>query len=482
MALVLVSSAACGFPSIDGEVVTRGRHLTLHADPALPVCASTIADADTFLELAVAYLGAAPAPDVDYFLHDGHPDGCRLFDDGPVACTHYETIHTSSWIHHHELVHTVIRDWGRPPAFLLEGLAEGLGSRYPQLTLEDRATAELPLESTAFFAGPDVGRNYQVAADFVVYLLRRFGPEVYHRLARELGYLSDELTTRLVFRDIAGVSLEDVIADWRSTPPSLAHDLPLDLVGCAAAVIDPGAPESWLATEPAECKIGASARGTVLDQPVHHTIDVPREGLYVAHVGGAEPGTSTELSISDCVHHDAQLAIVASPTNQAFELGVLGSGRHALEVRASRTGVAVGGVVDWGVAGLGVQSATCEGAPAFTAPSGPWVLTFASERTRWPTGATGPESWVRLDLPPEDTTLSLAVFGLEPGATICSGSCDALASCVPVAESFTPISGQPVYLDLRSAGAGGVYVTIASGQSTTARRGPATISRSLLPR
>src|SRR5262249_20399126 len=146
--------------------------------------------------------------------------GCRILPGAgeEFDCTAGDTVYAASWPHYHELVHTVARNWGRPPAFLVEGLAEGLGGKYPALRPRQRPPAALELDSVAFYAS-NTALNYAVAGDFANYLLQRFGASAYRKLSSSLLYLDDAITVHRVFADVLGMQLDDVIAAWRQAPP-----------------------------------------------------------------------------------------------------------------------------------------------------------------------------------------------------------------------------------------------------------------------
>jgi hypothetical protein len=438
--LALCLLAGC-LPELDDAVVVRGRHVTVYADPAIPVCERAVADADRFIEDSSAMLGIPPRP-IDYYLFDG-PTHCGLGRTTNVSCVINGTVYANVWIHFHELVHAV--DDTYPPALFVEGFAEALSipSEAARRDAAPRANARLDLETTAFRAGPPA-ENYRVAGDFVRYLLEQFGAVRYRAFASSLLSLSDLITIRRVFEQVYGVSLADVIARWRVTDPgSSTLIVPVDVTECHDP-ISPVGPETWAIEDivPDACTSGRTANGTPYVQPHRrYGFEVTEPGLFAIHVAGGEGGSAVRSCVDHTVHEHA-----SSADSMRFLTLPLHAGRHAIELGEE--------VQAWRVARLGEVGETCETAPTFTAPaSDVWQLEFRGR----------PTTWIRIAY---DGARAFSVSAtVHSPVFVCTGECDD-QRCRPL-QSRAALEPRPGPLYIKLAGhADWQSVTIATSDGS----------------
>jgi hypothetical protein len=449
----LVAVAAC-MPEIDDAVVVRGRHVTVHADPAIPVCAEAVAVADRFVEDTAAMLGVAPRP-IDYYLYDG-PTGCDSGQYVDSSCVLDRTVYANQWIHFHELVHAV--DDTHPPALFVEGIAEALSirSEAARATTLSREDAQLVLESPRFRAS-EPHANYLIAGDFVRYLIERYGVTRYRALARALGSLADAITIRQTFARVYPVSLDEVIAGWRATSPTASTlVVPVDLVTCADPIA-PIAPETWEIRDPGTsgCRSGVTSGGTVYVQhPRRHGFEVTEPGVFVVTLAD-DAGRKAIVRACSGVEHQTPIAT-------GFTALVLGAGRHAIDVAEGTTAVRV--------ARLGAEATACETAPAFAPGVDAWTLELRG----------GPGTWLRIDY-----AGSRELVGSAAAPTRACRSC-ALEDCRWFAAE-TPLDhapGRPLYLQLGGAdpASRAVFVgTVDGSQNVNPSRGPNTSTGSVAP-
>jgi hypothetical protein len=459
-------AGACGPASIPGEQIYRGETITVHADPKLPVCAPSLARADDFVRRVATYLDVA-TPDVTYYLYDapGAPGGCHAFDQFTDDCTNGETVRAGRWTNFHELVHATAHALGRPPAILTEGLAEGLSTTYPQLTVADRQSAPIDrvLDNVGFFTGsPDeVVANYSIAADFDDYLLGRFGVSAFRRVFGQLLDLDDPITIRRAFAHELGVPWDELVADWRAHVPAPSDGTPHLLLdaACAAPAL---APDETLA-----CVSGVSFAGATLVQPEQRTLDVTTAGLYALEVGPSPSETTNVASLTSCAGGPT-IKVAPISTNQAIALVSLPAARHAIDLYAYEVlppSVAPPLSASFTATRLGDEAADCASAPIVTAPSGAWELSYATPPDEWAGHTIDPDlgavavSWLRIDpgaTPPEwaITWVTLAP-DRRAKITLCSGGCGAQAGCLPFtgpdgSMRWQPAPGAPVTIELRA--------------------------------
>ncbi|MDB4957399.1 MAG: hypothetical protein JWO36_4968 [Myxococcales bacterium] len=421
-------------PDTPGGVEVRGRHITVHVDPAIPICADALAVADRYVEDIADLFGVQVQP-IDYYIMEG-PTGCGYGKYANANCTINRTVYANTWIHFHELVHAV--DDTRPPALFVEGIAEALRKRSREARAEDisRADAQLDLDSSSFRGGVPA-EEYLVSGDFVRFVVERFGGRRYHSFAGSVTSLDDHLSTRIAFKRAFGVSLDSVIADWRvANPATSTATVPADLTDCHDPIAPVG-PETWRVDEvvPDGCQSGMSAGGAGYEQQTgRYGFEVTDPGLFVVEVSTRGDQQGVVLSCPVNVQFDYR----TSATVRRFTTMPLLAGRHAITV--------VDGAHAWSVSRIGAVGETCDTAPVFAAPdSEPWELDTRGS----------PATWIRIAYA---GPRALYGWGTDAGARVCWGACGDL-HCQPIgtgARVEYP-AGQALYL-VRGVGVGLIAV------------------------
>lgn len=414
-------------PEPSGGVAVEGRHVTVYADPDIPVCANAIAVADRFVEDVAAMIGVDP-PRIDYYLMN-EDTGCGYGQYAGADCTIGTTVYARTWIHYHELVHAV--DNSHPPALFVEGIAESLSwlSKDARRISLAREEARLNFDSTSFRAGVPL-EEYKIAGDFVRYLVERFGGKRYRSFAGALVSLSDGISVRREFARAFGEKLDDVIADWREyTPLQSTMTVPVDNVDCNDP-IDPIAPDTWRIDriDPDGCESGTTPEGARYSQQSgRYGFEVATPGLFLVEAD-SDRGSQKGL-IRSCAANALYEYRTASNARR-FMLVPLRAGRHAIDM--------ADGATAWSVERLGAEGASCETASIFRAPL----------REAWQVDIRGNEStWVRIVY---DGWRGL--YGTTDSATAaraCWGACSDL-KCQPITFGATidAPAGQPLYIVL----------------------------------
>jgi hypothetical protein len=386
-------------PDPTGGVEVRGRHITVHADPAIPICADAVAVADRYIEDVADLLGVSVQP-IDYYLMEG-PTGCGYGKYANANCTVDRTVYANTWIHFHELVHAV--DDTRPPALFVEGIAEALSTRSSEARGTDisRADARLDLDSSEFRAGVPA-QEYLASGDFVRFVVERFGGQRYRSFALSLTPLDDQLSTRIAFTRAFGVSLESVIADWRvATPAASTMTVPADLIDCHEPMAPVG-PETWRVDQVVldGCQSGTSAIGaSYAQQTGRHGFEVTDPGLFIVEASARSDQEGVVLSCPDNVRFKYR----TSATVRRFTTMPLLAGRHAI--------IVVDGAQAWSVSRIGTLGDTCDTAPVFAAP----------EAHAWELDTQGrPGTWIRIAYAGRRALYS---SGTDAGARVCWGAC-----------------------------------------------------------
>jgi len=458
-------------PSIDNEVVFEGRHIELHADPSIPVCRSSVDSEDVYVE-AVARLLDLPVPDVRYFLYTSDVSVCSV-DKFAADCTSGTDIYASLWPHEHELVHAAAAPLGRAPAFLAEGLAQGMTSE-TMLDPDERLHSVPVLDSIAFFAG-DAPQHYRVASDFTRYLVKRFGIEPFVTLYRSSLFFDDAITIQQQFQHVMGVPIDSVIADWQTAPGVDAdHAFPTAISRCLLPPTPPTAPNLWSGTEPVDC-IGDFYPRSELLQQNRHTIDVDAPGLLSLQVT-SPADARLPVYFNDCGGDDPELYQLIDNGRASLSLASVLPGRHALQMFQMSTSFDVTRSAQWTIANHGPIGSTCDTATPITVPD-PMVFSVEWDDTpgRWtlvqdPVNGDRYEAWVRFEGLNQE---KLDVHLLDNGdhvvtGTACTGTCNALTDCVDARE-YGPWNVAPntntVYMHLTTpaANAGSFFILLFDG-------------------
>jgi hypothetical protein len=419
---LLLAAGCIAEPSPGVEL--KGRHVTVHADPAIPICAPAVALADRYVEDIATALGIAPHP-IDYYLIDGDT-GCGFGQYVGASCTRGRTVYANAWIHYHELVHAV--DDTYPPALFVEGLAEALSipSQDARKVELDRAHAQLDFDSPTFRARIP-WQEYKVAGDFMRFLVERYGGARYHVFARSVLGLSDPISTRRAFVAAFDAQLDDEVAAWRAySPASSPLHVPVDDVGCLSPIA-PVAADTWRddAVAADGCESGKTEHGTVYTQPSARAgFEVTTPGVYL--VEATTDRGDQRGKLRSCAA-DVDYEYRASGSSRRFMAVPLVAGRHAIDL--------VEGTRAWSVARLGAIGETCDTAAIFAPPAG----------ERWYLDLRGaPATWLRV----ADTRRLYGFSDAASDARMCWGPCDELHCESIVGGATVDPRGEPLHVVL----------------------------------
>ncbi len=223
-------------PAIPDARVIRSRHVELHASQADLPCAASMDFADAFIERWSQRFAVNP-PRIRVFLNDQlRAFACPSSTSVPVAeCAIGTDVYSSSWVHKHELIHTIAHAaFGRAPQFLEEGLAvwaAEVGDESGQLRLLERVDLEPIVESEAWVRAPNAGARYESAGHFVAFLVRRFGLPRVLAVYDALDLYSSRAQTDAAFGRVFGDSFTTIHAEWlRSTTSERTGDDSLAMV------------------------------------------------------------------------------------------------------------------------------------------------------------------------------------------------------------------------------------------------------------
>ncbi len=414
-------------PDPSTGVAVQGRHVTVHADPDIPVCENAVAVADRFVEDVAATLGVDP-PNVDYYVMNG-ATGCGYGQYAGADCTVGSTVYAKTWIHFHELVHAV--DKSHPPAIFVEGIAEALSwpAKDARRVALARTQVRLDFDSATFRAGVPL-EEYKIAGDFVRYIVERFGGAKYREFAASLLSLSDGISVRREFTRVFGEKLDDVVADWRTwIPINSTLMTPIDNIDCHDPIA-PVAPDTWEidSVEPDGCQSGTTALGArYTQQSGRYGFEVAAPGVFLVEAFGDR--ANQKGLIRSCAA-DALYEYRTSGSARRFMALQLPAGRHAIDM--------VDGATKWSIARMSTSGASCETASAFTPP----------DRDSWQLDIRGGAStWIRVAY-----NGSRGLYGTGDSATAaraCWGACGNLR-CQPIVYGsvIEHPQNQPLYIVL----------------------------------
>jgi hypothetical protein len=216
--------SGCGAPVVAFE----GEHVVVLADPGFELCGGSLAHMDGFVARMAALLQQAP-PVADERVEFRWFSDAALLPCGAsqFGCERGGVVFSTQVPHNHELVHALVKDYGRAPPVFAEGLAvahEGLDARadgLPALTLGQSAGVRVALAADA------AELDELTAAGFVSMLVAQHGMQKFLRVYSDLRRASTAADVDEALRARLGTGLADSIAAFEA--------LPLD---CTQAQID----------------------------------------------------------------------------------------------------------------------------------------------------------------------------------------------------------------------------------------------------
>lgn len=244
---------------------------------------------------------------------------------GPPAtgCTDGNTVWSLSTYDQHEVAHVLAGRLGRPPAVFEEGLAVALGcSQYlGGHTIERPADITEWIVNDAFEEGSraEVFARYEPSADFVSYVLARFGREAFLALYAALPHSPSREELRAVFSSTMGTELDEVVAGWVSSPSRSMRDICSPLTECSSEPL----PRS--ATIQLSCGPRSVTRDVETAQDVR-TLEVV-EGGPTVHLELNAPSTF-EATVHGCGMEVATLQLVGQAGQSVALLGELPTGSY----------------------------------------------------------------------------------------------------------------------------------------------------------
>jgi len=341
----LLSLAVCG---CNGPAFTKlftTEHFDYYVEEGVPSpCDGTEQWLERYYNANAKFLGAPlpPGERIEYYVaRTAETLGCSRDTGG---CTGDRTIRSLFPVYAHEIVHANGYLLGHPPALFDEGLAVALGC---QLTTDDGGPVDTSdpiehlVETGAFTDWREANgfRVYGASADFVRYLIDRFGSSRFLSFYAQAPQGASRQEIEAVFQDAMGKSLDDAFSDWRTKPPPYLGDLCLRLMECDASMpsLTEGAgdtPPSGLADTEVTLGCGPSTATTGLyetllrfDVPNERTFRVVTEPLSPSNVGffrcsGGDTIGFTELTARFHWEADGNFSFLPGQKGSAFALDV----------------------------------------------------------------------------------------------------------------------------------------------------------------
>ena len=287
MRVVVVSVALLALAGCEASVLDErdpnalplyGDNVTLYYDPGMMPCAGTLSYLDASVTAIASYLGVPRGDPIPYYYtQDLLPcsagaGGCTI---GPPEAV------LSCWGKQpnlvHELVHAVKwRAMGLTNSFLDEGLAVSLG-QYDSAGIARSSASDQDLLA----AEPLPAADYDLAGDFVSYLLTRFGPNPFVSLVKSVHRGDPVTSIEGAFESIYGETMTALRAD-RSQSPLTFYSNRIDLPECQALLPDPSLGQGATVVESVDC--ATNAVGVAGAGATYVPFDVAADGLYALRV------------------------------------------------------------------------------------------------------------------------------------------------------------------------------------------------------
>ena len=177
-------------------------NMRIYTNFEAPLCAGDLEDLEGFIESVEQTLGVSMHSTVDVYLWNEvyvpEGQGCRKAQPGCYRAKEH-SVYTTFISVHHELVHAVVGDFGRPNDFFTEGIASAMEPRSTRFLGADPSVL-LGLESE------DTG-SYARQAHFSRWLLETHGAAKWRELYQTTG-------SQRAFEKVYGVSFAEAVDEY----------------------------------------------------------------------------------------------------------------------------------------------------------------------------------------------------------------------------------------------------------------------------
>lgn len=456
---------------IANERVIRGRFIVVHAERDAAFCDRSTEEADDYIEQTSRFLGIEPRP-IDYYLYGSTRFNCtvasRPGDIPPgvaAACAlrSQRAVMTRQWFHQHEVAHVIAQGWGTDaPSIFEEGLATMLA--YPRNVDEwsfvDRAARiEDNLDSWTFaaVAADERLRLYEASAEFLRFVLDRFGVATLRRWYESVDNLSSADHTREQFARATGISLDEALRQWRASPRVNSNQKHLRLVECAQPRVLTAFEDASL-DGVAECRTYGLARTPTQRQ---QTTEIPRDDWYDVEMSSE----ATLVGSMDRCDAATDPWTVRSNGGATRSLLWMERGRAVFSIAPATMDARV----RWSVRAATIPTDRCPTRTPIRAERSGSTAVFSAPIERWP--------YTRADRG-DARAMSLHVFGGSSGLlrvslvdrpagaeiTLCTEPCNGFEACAPLTPdaphviATNALFGTPI--ELRTTASSGVVTVL----------------------
>ncbi len=355
----VVVMIGCGLP----EPRWVGEHVQLAADQGLVPCGDVVGHMDAYVERIAAEL-RVPMPTGDqrityWWLHrEGFAERTICINDS--ACSLQGEVYSTAMPVDHELVHALVRGYGTPSPFFLEGLAVAYEVALPADPRESIPIG-VYLQGTSIEEAIASRRNawlppehYPLAGAFTAFLIERHGIDKVMRVYDDLRLLDGVGRISRVFESVFGESLAAATAAFEAEVMA-TEDCPLR--GFRLKRFECAAPE--LAWDGEQLRVyetlACDAEGAVgpfagEDLAMFRTLEVPEDGVFeVSLIGDSRAGSAGRWNravLARCGGCEGYAELTISAEDGARR-AALPAGRYAVQLLGPvRTATGVGLRVD----------------------------------------------------------------------------------------------------------------------------------------
>lgn len=204
LTLLLSTIVSCAPDFDDPEYTTP--HTRIRTSPSLALCAGDLAEIEAYIESVEKSLGVEMVEPVNVLLWDdiSPPESVPCPNDFRACYIQADhTVYAGFSTLHHELVHAIVSEVGRPRPYFSEGIATGLDVHiviFPGV--DPRTQLGLGTQEVSYSSG----------AHFTRWLLDAFGTGKWRQLYSKGGSARD-------FRRVYGMSFDHAVDEYLSTAP-----------------------------------------------------------------------------------------------------------------------------------------------------------------------------------------------------------------------------------------------------------------------
>ena len=349
-AVLALSTVGCQDEPFEGELIWEGEYVRLFKEAGTEIeidnwCPGTLTHLERFTPFMMEEMAVEDRSPITFSVLESDPDiyipGC-----GEHACALESAVFSRFLPLDHEIVHAVRSRAGRTPEFFEEGAAGHWGDTLGTFQVRfDTRVGMLPSVRdtlSAAWAREMTGQEYEVAAQFVGFLVDEYGREANAEFLHRIASSANRETTERGFEEVFGESLDAAVSRYEDAWPACSYEAArspaYDCSGEPIEICDGTETQILVFDFDMSCRDPAvvGPRGGWMWRDVVFDLLLDDDHSVVAEVPTAQDEKNSYVTARGCTTHcgDAQLSEVPiqSGGNLRTDLVVSGAGRRVIRL------------------------------------------------------------------------------------------------------------------------------------------------------